>query len=163
MIYIRSMQESDYEAVQHIYRKGVQTGNASYKAELPPLFQDFIATRIAEYALVACEKNKDDSPDKVVGWATVRQGWWPWTVENSIYVGSEGRGIGSLLLEALIKKCTNTHIGAIHALIFPENEASRALHTKVGFKEVGRLHQVIHLNDIWRDAIVMEYVLDTRK
>ncbi|MDO4908307.1 MAG: GNAT family N-acetyltransferase [Corynebacterium sp.] len=153
---IRLMQESDYPAVKEIYLAGVAGHNASYRFSLPDSYEEFIGGKIADLCLVSC-----DESGAVTGWASARPGWWPWTVENSLYVGEPGKGIGTALLKALIEHCSNRELGAIHALIFPENTASIHTHTKAGFVEVGTLHKVVHMDEHWRDAYLMEYVLES--
>jgi hypothetical protein len=43
--------------------------------------------------------------------------------------------------------------------IFPENEASRALHRKVGFREVGVYCRHGKLDGEWRDCVIVEKLL----
>ena len=40
--------------------------------------------------------------------------------------------------------------------IFPENEASLALHERVGFRVVGRRERIARLDDDWRDTLLLE-------
>ncbi|MDO4910440.1 MAG: GNAT family N-acetyltransferase [Corynebacterium sp.] len=151
---IRQMQESDYPAVCDIYALGVAGHNASYRFNLPATYREFISSKIEELALVSV-----NDEGEVTGWATVRPGWWPWTVENSLYVGVPGQGIGTALLEELVARCAGREIGAIHALIFPENKASIRTHEKAGFIEVGTLRRAVHMDERWRDAYLMEYLV----
>ena len=59
--------------------------------------------------------------------------------EVSVYVAraSRGRGVGRLLLEALIATSEAAGLWSLQAGIFPENRASVALHVTCGFREVG--------------------------
>jgi phosphinothricin acetyltransferase len=73
-----------------------------------------------------------------------------------VYVAEQarGRGIGERLLKALIEAATG--IWTFQASIFPENEASVALHRKHGFRVVGRREKIAELNGIWRDTLLLE-------
>lgn len=44
----------------------------------------------------------------------------------------------------------------LQAQIFALNKASRALHAKSGFREVGYRERYGHIDDIWHDVILME-------
>ncbi len=40
--------------------------------------------------------------------------------------------------------------------IFPENEASLALHRSLGFSEVGVRGRIGRLDGVWRDVVLLE-------
>jgi len=42
---------------------------------------------------------------------------------------------------------------------FPENEASLALHERLGFRNVGIYHRHARLDGVWRDRIIVERLL----
>ena len=44
----------------------------------------------------------------------------------------------------------------IQTSIFPENEASLALHARVGFRVVGRRERLAQLDGEWRDVLFLE-------
>jgi phosphinothricin acetyltransferase len=79
-------------------------------------------------------------------------------VEESVYVAAEarGQGVGRLLLQRLIVSTEAAGIWTIQTGIFPENEASLALHAAVGFELVGRRRRLGRLNGIWRDVLLLE-------
>jgi phosphinothricin acetyltransferase len=78
--------------------------------------------------------------------------------EVSIYVApsAQGQGLGKLLLTTLIEESERNQIWTLQAGIFPENEASIALHKSLGFREVGRREKIGQLNGRWRDVILLE-------
>jgi L-amino acid N-acyltransferase YncA len=45
----------------------------------------------------------------------------------------------------------------VQAQITADNHASRALHENCGFREVGRRERYGHINDVWRDVILLEW------
>ena len=79
-------------------------------------------------------------------------------VEHSVYVAesARGRGIGRALLEALLASADAGGIWTIQTSIFPENEASVALHERVGFRVVGRRERIAKLDGVWRDTVLLE-------
>ena len=79
-------------------------------------------------------------------------------VENTVYVAesARGAGIGRLLLERLISSTESAGIWTIQSGIFPENEASLALHQRVGFRVVGRRARLGKLHGVWRDVLLVE-------
>ena len=50
-----------------------------------------------------------------------------------------GRGVGSALMEAAIAWCRREGVEKIELSVYPDNAAARALYTKFGFREEGRL------------------------
>lgn len=44
----------------------------------------------------------------------------------------------------------------LQAQIMAENTASRALHAKCGFREVGIRERLGHLNGVWHDVVLLE-------
>ncbi len=81
------------------------------------------------------------------------------TLETTVYLSPEytGRGLGRLLMQKLIDDCRERGIHALIACITEGNEASCALHLKMGFKQVSRFHQVGWKFGRWLD--VMDYQL----
>ena len=79
-------------------------------------------------------------------------------VEHSVYVDDEwqGRGIGRALLERLFESTEQDGIWTIQTGVFPENEASLALHEKCGFRVVGTQERLGKLDGVWRDVVVLE-------
>ena len=78
--------------------------------------------------------------------------------EVSVYVASRfhRQGIGAALLDALVSASAAGGFWTLQASIFPENEASIALHRKQGFRIVGRRERIAQLRGIWRDTVLME-------
>ena len=46
-----------------------------------------------------------------------------------------------------------------HSRIFPENNASLALHERAGFRVVGTYHRHGQLDGEWRDCVIVEKLL----
>jgi len=66
------------------------------------------------------------------------------SVETSIYVDPklQGSGVGNRLYQALLDQIADQGVHRAYAGITLPNEASEALHRKMGFEYVGTFHQV---------------------
>jgi L-amino acid N-acyltransferase YncA len=154
-VIIKQMTESDWESVRNIYIEGIQTGNATFDTE-PPSWEEWDKGHVAACRLVAY------IDEKVVGWAALSQSIhkqaYRGVAEDSIYVSnsSSGLGVGTLLLEELVRASEEAGFWTLQSLIFPENTASIRLHTRFGFEIVGTRRRVGKLNGVWRDVVFLE-------
>jgi phosphinothricin acetyltransferase len=87
-------------------------------------------------------------------------------VENSVYVapGSERRGLGGLLLAALLAECAARGFRQMVAVIAADDAtglgaASQSLHARHGFVHAGRLTRIGFKFGRWLDAVLMERAL----
>ena len=66
------------------------------------------------------------------------------SVETSVYVAPDagGRGVGTLLYEALFKALADEDVHRAYAGIAQPNEASERLHARFGFRYVGTYREV---------------------
>ncbi len=160
MLNIRPMTAADADAVLAIYQlgidTGIDTGNATFDTSAPT-WQAFDAARRPEHRLVAC-----DAHGQVLGWVAVSsvsaRAAHAGVVEHSVYVhpDARGRGVGRVLLEALIASTEAAGIWTIQSGVFPENTASLALHQRVGFRMVGVRERPGRLHGVWRDVVAIE-------
>jgi len=81
--------------------------------------------------------------------------------EFSVYVGREGRGRGAgrIAMEALIDAARTAGFWKLLSRVFVENEASRGLLAKVGFREVGVYEKHAQLDGEWRDVVIVERLI----
>jgi len=75
------------------------------------------------------------------------------TVEHSVYVHAEcrGRGVGRMLLKAIIAEALRNGLHLMVAGIEATNQASISLHKRFGFTHAGRIHEAGHKFDRWLD------------
>ncbi len=98
----------------------------------------------------------------VVGWAALspysHRHCYRGVAEESVYVGeaARGKGVGRALLDALVARADAEGYWTLLAGIFPENEASLALHAAVGFRVVGRHVGLGERDGVWRDVLWLE-------
>jgi phosphinothricin acetyltransferase len=151
----RELTAADWPAVEAIYAAGIATGNATFETRTPS-WDEFDASHLRQHRLVAVLGSE------VVGWAALSptsvRSCYAGVVEHSVYVAehARGRGVGRRLLEALLERADDAGIWTVQTSIFPENEASLALHERVGFRVVGRRERIAQLNGVWRDTLLLE-------
>ena len=152
---IDKMAPEDWPRVSAIYAQGILTGHATFEITVPT-WHHWDAAHLPKPRLVA------RSDGVLLGWAALspvssRQ-VYAGVAEVSIYILEEarGHGVGSALLPGLIARSEETGIWTLQASIFPENQASLALHQKFGFRIVGRRERIAQLNGLWRDTLLIE-------
>jgi phosphinothricin acetyltransferase len=149
------MLPGDWPEVAAIYGEGIATGHATLETAVPA-FDSWDAARLAEPRLVA------RASGAVLGWVALvpysRREVYRGVAEEMIYVAESerGRGIGAGLLTAMIESAERVGIWTLQASIFPENEASIALHERCGFRVVGTRERLGKLGETWRDVVLME-------
>lgn len=152
---VRLMVPDDWGRVRTIYEAGIATGNATFETEAPT-WGRWDTTHLDAHRLVAT------SGGTVVGWAALSpvsdRCVYGGVAENSVYVDPDvrGRGVGRLLLDALIVSSEVAGIWTLQTGIFPENHASVALHQRCGFRVLGTRERIGPLNGRWRDTLLLE-------
>jgi len=81
-----------------------------------------------------------------------------YVVKHSIYVHFEhvSRGVGRLLLPALIDACAAAGYRQMIGYIDGANQASMRLHESFGFQQVGHLPQIGYKFGRWTDSVMMQ-------
>ncbi len=81
--------------------------------------------------------------------------------EASLYVtrSARGHGAGRLAMNALIDAAERAGFWKVLSRIFVENDASRALCRKTGFREVGVYEKHGQLDGVWRDVVIVERLI----
>jgi phosphinothricin acetyltransferase len=152
---IRKLRDSDADAVLDIYRRGLDTGEASFETT-PPDWQGWNKKYHPFCRYVYTED------DEVLGWAALApvsaRDCYRGVAEVSIYVDPEhlGRGIGNRLMAQLVAASEAEGIWTLYSSIFPENEATRKLHLRHGFREVGIRERIAQRDGRWRDTLILE-------
>jgi L-amino acid N-acyltransferase YncA len=152
---IEAMTSAHAAAVLAIYQTGIEEGNAIFETQAPD-WQAFTAARLLRHRYAAVDAAS------VVGWvaasAVSNRPVYAGVVEHSVYVDRDarGKGIGHLLLSALIASTETADIWTIQSGIFPENTASMALHRTAGFRIVGTRERIGQHYGLWRDVILIE-------
>ncbi len=167
---IDSMQSEDWPQVRAIYREGIATGHATFETNAPD-WEHWDAGHLPHCRLVA------RNGQQILGWAALsavsRRPVYAGVAEVSVYIAAaaRGQGVGNRLMAELIaaseaggiwqepiwqEPIWQEPIWMLQSSIFPENQASIALHLKHGFREVGRRERIAKLHSQWRDTEVFE-------
>ena len=153
---IETMTPSDWDRVREIYQQGILTGQATFETTPPASWTQWDSGHLPHPRIVARRG------DEIVGWAALSRvsarAVYAGVAEVSVYVAEQerGKGLGALLLSALIEASEGAGIWTLQASIFPENDASRKLHLRAGFREVGRRERIARHHGVWRDTLLLE-------
>ncbi len=156
------MTPADWPDVARIYAEGMATGQATFNTEVPT-WDEWDASHVPAPRLVAVDG------ERVTGWAALspisRRAVYAGVAEVSVYVadGARGRGTGRALLTSLIARAELAGFWTLQSSIFPENAASVALHTRLGFRVVGRRDRIAQRLGVWRDTVLLELVFEARR
>jgi len=158
---LREAREEDMAAVELIYGYHVRSGLASFEEEAPDL-QELLRRR-AEVLGRGLPYLVAEQEGRVLGFAYAgpyrTRSAYRYTVEDSVYVDQRAlrRGIGRMLLAALIERCTELGYRQMVAVIGDSaNESSIAAHRAQGFVEAGRLAAVGYKLGQWVDSVIMQ-------
>lgn len=154
-ITITPMLSEHWPEVAHIYGLGIATGIATFEQSIPT-WEQWDKAHIKTCRLIALEG------DTAVGWAALSpvsgRCVYGGVAEVSVYVHTAhgGKGIGTRLMQALITQSETEGFWTLQSGIFPENKASRELHKKVGFREIGFRERIGKKEGQWFNNILME-------
>ncbi len=154
------MKQEDWEQVRSIYLEGIRTGNSTFESNAPD-WEKWDSSHLPDHRLVVREGNR------ILAWAALSpvssRCVYSGVAELSLYVTAEcrGKGVGSVLLEAVILSTEKAGLWTLQGGIFPENTASLSLAKKHGFKEVGKREKLGKMTygflaGTWRDVILVE-------
>ncbi|WP_159995670.1 GNAT family N-acetyltransferase [Roseomonas sp. 18066] len=164
MTFIRPADPADLPAITAIYGHHVATGRASFEIAPPPLAD--MQRRHAALVAAGMPYLVAEVDGVVLGYAYAgayrpRIAYRD-TVENSIYVAADaaGKGLGRLLLAALIEACTALGLRQMIAVVGDSaNIASVKLHEAAGFRQVGVLRAVGRKHGEWLDSVLLQLPL----
>jgi L-amino acid N-acyltransferase YncA len=157
---VRPATPADVPAIAAIYNAGIRGRTATFETrERTP---DEVLAWLGDPrhpVLVA------EADGRVVGWvaaSTYRpRDCYAGIAEFSVYVAASARGrrVGDALMEAFLPACEAVGLWKVLSRIFPENEASRRLCARHGFREVGTYRRHGKLDGAWRDVVIVERLL----
>jgi phosphinothricin acetyltransferase len=160
---IRPVQASDAQAIADIYNEYILNSVITFE-EQAITAQD-MAVRFEEVSSSSLPWCVAESDGRVLGYAYASK-WkgrcaYRFSVETTVYVdaSSKGKGIGSMLYEALLAqlRAQKYHL-AIGGIALP-NAASIKLHEKFGFEKVAHFKEVGFKFGHWVDVGYWQVVL----
>jgi len=161
---IRDATADDLARITEIYNQTISRSHISFDTEPYTVEQRrswWNDRTDPELICLVCEVD-----NRVVGvayssWYRPKAGYRS-TVETTVVLDDAvtGCGLGSRLLTALIDRLRRTEVHRVVAIVALPNEASVALHRKLGYREVGTLTEVgTKLGRHW-DTTLFELALD---
>ncbi|NKQ35104.1 MAG: N-acetyltransferase [Chloroflexi bacterium] len=153
---ISTMQTADWVDVARIYAEGIAAGDATFETAVPD-WQTWDEEHLPYGRFIA-----RNEADEIIGWAALSlvsgRCVYGGVAEVSVYVAAaaRGQGVGYALLAALVAASEENGVWTLQAGIFPENEASVAIHRKCGFRVVGRRERLAQQYGRWRDVLLLE-------
>jgi phosphinothricin acetyltransferase len=159
---IRIAEAGDAAQIVEIYRPYVEKTAITFE-ETPPCAEE-VAAKIAKvgstFPFLVFEEEGE-----ILGYAYAtlfrERAAYRWSLEDSVYVreDSAGRGIGRLLLTALVVLLRDMGYVKIYAVITPPNPASVALHAALGFIPLCRFPDTAFKLGKWQAIDWMELTL----
>ncbi len=158
-MHIRLANLNDAEAVRSIYNLEVETAPVTFDLVPRSLEEqrEWIAARAGAHAVLVAVEDEE-----IVGFAALSpyrsKPAYSTSVENSVYVhrDHQGKGIGDVLLGALVEAADQRGFHATFARIVGGHERSLSLHRKHGFHVVGVEREVGRKFGRWLDVVLME-------
>lgn len=157
----RAATPADAERIAAIYNEGIEDRVATFETELRTV--ETVRSWFAQaYPIVVVER-----ADEVIAWANASayrpRACYAGICEFSVYVAREYRGqhVGEIAMRALIQAARDAGYTKLLSRVFVENSGSRRLLERLGFREVGIYYRHGELDGVWRDVVIVEYLLDS--
>ena len=152
------MESRDFEALKEIYNQVIDERVATFNTEHVDV--DGIADWTKSGLILVADSGRD-----VLGFVRSfpyrTHPCYEGVAQFSIYVreSARGLGVGDLLMSAFIQALVADGKWKVLSRVFVENDASRRLLAKHGFREVGIYRRHARLDGIWRDGVIVERLL----
>jgi L-amino acid N-acyltransferase YncA len=159
---IRRAVIDDAAAIARIYNQAVVGTTATFDTELKSEADRrvWLSDRSAEHPVIV-----GSADDEVVGWGA----FLPWsdrcayrsTVEMSVYVDEahHRHGVGAALSRELLGMAADLGVRTVLARVCSENVTSLAMAKRLGFREIGTMHDVGRKFDRWLDVVMLELLV----
>ncbi|HEY7223126.1 MAG TPA: GNAT family N-acetyltransferase [Micromonosporaceae bacterium] len=155
-IEIRPMENTDGMKVLAVYAEALKGNDATFETNVPT-WGEWSKMHLPAHRFVAVESSKT-----IRGWSALsrfsERREYAGVVECYTYVRADVRrtGVGTALLDALVRATEAQGLWTLQAHIFPENEAALRLHLKLGFRVVGTRERIGRHRGVWRDMLLLE-------
>lgn len=160
---VRSASASDAAALARIYNYYIQNTVITFEEE--PVSAQIMMARVADVQNASLPWLVAELDGAVVGYAYASR-WkvrsaYRYSVETTIYLeqGREGQGLGTRLYSKLLRILRGQGIHAAMGGAALPNEASVALHEKLGFERVATFRQVGFKHQKWVDVAYWQILL----
>lgn len=159
-IVLRRADIGDAQAIARIFSQGIEDRIATFETE-PRTAEDVRQWFEADQPIVVVQHG-----DAVAAYASLYthsdRACYAGIGEFSVYVerNARGGGFGKIALKGLIDLAATQGYWKLISRIFPENTASLALCESVGFRVVGTYQKHGKLEGVWRDCVIVEYLIN---
>lgn len=160
-LHVREAESRDAGAMASIYNEGIRERVATFETRERTPEEMLQRIGVERFPTLVAEWDGE-----VVGWVgasaySARESYRG-IAEFSIYVSplTRGLGTGSALMEAFLPACARAGFWKVLSRVFPENQASRKLLARHGFREVGIFERHARLDGEWRDVVIVERLLE---
>jgi L-amino acid N-acyltransferase YncA len=162
---IRPAAAADAPRLAAIYNQAIDERGATFETT-PRTAADMVRRLTEEHAAAGRHPMLVvEHAGAVAGWAAISpfspRRCYDGVGHFSIYLdrAARGRGLGRLLLEALIGEAARLGYWKLASGIFPFNDASLALCRACGFREVGTYEKHAQLDGRWLDVVIVERLI----
>lgn len=156
LITIRQMNPEDWNSIKDIYEQGLDSNISTFQTDCPS-YEEWDSGHLEDCRLVAI------LDERIVGWIalspTSKREVYRGVVEVSIYVDSSysKQGIGSTLMNHLVKESEKKGYWSLYSSVIEENAASLSLHMKCGFRKIGYRERIAKDRfGNWHNTILFE-------
>ena len=156
---VRLATSTDAAAIAAIYNQGIEDRVGTFETELRTAAM--VATWFDNvHPIVLVEQEGE-----IVAYASTSsyrsRPCYAGIAEFSVYVRRDwrGKGAGRLAMTQLLEECERAGFWKLVSRVFVENAASRGLLHALGFREVGIYEKHGQLDGVWRDVVIVEYLL----
>ena|SRR5258707_10295746 len=156
---VRLASAADAAAITAIYNQGIEDRVGTFETELRT--EGMVASWFdGTHPIVVV-----DQEGEIVAYASTSsyrpRACYAGIAEFSVYVRRDwrGNGAGRLAMTRLLQECEEAGFWKLVSRVFVENATSRGLLRSLGFREVGVYEKHGQLDGVWRDVVIVEYVL----
>ncbi|EFH86100.1 arsinothricin resistance N-acetyltransferase ArsN1 family A [Ktedonobacter racemifer] len=156
---VRVATVADASAIATIYNQGIEDRVGTFETQLRT--EAMVASWFdGMHPIVVVEQEQD-----IIAYASTSsyrsRPCYAGIAEFSVYVRRDwrGKGAGRLAITYLLQESAAAGFWKLLSRVFVENEASRGLLRSLGFREVGIYEKHGQLDGIWRDVVIVEYLI----
>lgn len=157
---VRDARAGDCASIAEIYNEGIAEGRSTFETEARSTADVGGWLGSPGHPVLVAE-----SGGLVAGWARIApyssRACYAGVAEASVYVRASvrGRGLGGALASALRERAEQAGLEKVIGKLLAENEQSRRLAARYGFREVGLHLRHGRVRGEWRDVLVVELLL----
>lgn len=163
---VRPASLADAADIATIYNQGIEGRMATFETRLrtPDDIEAILRDGEGRFPYLVAEID-----GRVQGWASVSsyrsRECYRGIGEFSIYVHEDarGKGVGRVLLPALVEAAEQAGFWKLLSRIFPFNQPSLRLCAACGFREVGTYEKHAQLDGEWLDVVIVERLIPTNQ